>query len=197
MLKTALVVLAAGKASRMGAVKQLLKIDGKPMVKSILETSLETACYPIVAVLGAHKKGIQDEIKDLPITVIENPNFEEGIGSSIVCGLIGAYMTSKEIDAIIFLTADQPQISKNHIEKLIVTAENSNKNIVSSKFYGGFGIPALFKRFYFEEILTLKGDAGAKKLILKYKEDVVFVDFQDGNLDLDTPEDYQNYLNLN
>jgi molybdenum cofactor cytidylyltransferase len=197
MLKTAIVVLAAGKSTRMGSPKQLLNLFGKSMIVSILDTVLKTECYPVVAVLGANGIKISKEIEKMPITVIDNPNFESGMASSIVSGLIGAYMTSKEIDSIIFITSDQPQITPSHIQNLIEKAENSNKNIIASKFTGGFGIPALFKKPLFEEILDLKGDNGAKKLIMKFKESVDFVDFKDGNLDLDTMEDYNNYLSLN
>ncbi|MEZ4904637.1 MAG: NTP transferase domain-containing protein [Spirosomataceae bacterium] len=95
--------MAAGASKRMGSPKQLLAIDGKSLVRRTSEIALATECYPVVLVIGAHKAQIAPEIIDLPLTVIDNQMWHEGMASSLKIGLAGMYMTYKDIDAVIML----------------------------------------------------------------------------------------------
>ena len=115
-------------------------------------------------------------------------------------GLAGSYMTFKELESIIFLTADMPLISAELIQKMIIKAEevseisNDTPDIVACKYGGQPGIPVLFKRKLFNDLLELSGDNGAKKIILANKEKTSTVDFPEGKIDLDTIEEYRNFL---
>ena len=202
-MNVSIVILAAGASSRMGAPKQLLHIQGKTLIKRITEMTMDTICYPIVVVLGANRAIIRKELERMPITIIDNPQWEQGMSSSIKMGLVGAYMTKKEIDAVIFLTVDMPLVSAELINKMINKASeehngNQKLEIVACKYDGQIGIPALFKRPLFNDLLELKGDQGAKKIIIENKDRTTLIDFPAGKVDLDTIEEYRKFVsNLN
>lgn len=199
-MNVGIIILAAGASSRMGVPKQLLHIDGKSLIKRIAEMAMETPCYPIVVVLGANRDMMRKELERMPITIIDNPQWEKGMSSSIKMGLAGSYMTFKELEAVIFLTADMPLVSVELIQKMINKDEEVSEkmkdtpDIVASSYGGQMGIPVLFKRKLFNDLLELSGDNGAKKIILANKEKTVAVDFPEGIFDLDTMEEYRNFL---
>ena len=194
-MNTAIIILAAGASSRMGAPKQLLLVDGKTLIKRTCDTAMDTPCHPIVLVLGANRNLIRKETERMPITVIDNPQWENGMSSSIKMGLAGAYMTEKAIEAVIFLTVDMPYVSSELINKMIEKAKFDEKiEIVACKYENQMGIPVLFKRSLFTNLLELSGDEGAKKVVVKNKDKVAFIDFPQGKLDLDTAEEYRNFV---
>ncbi len=194
-MNTAIIILAAGASSRMGMPKQLLMHEGKTLIKRVAEMALDTPCHPIVVVLGACKEEIRKEIKKIPLTIIENPNWEDGMSSSIKMGLVGAYMTQKDIDAVIFLTVDMPFVSINLINKMIIEANQSpDSQIVACNYEKNIGIPVLFKRSLFNDLLELKGDEGAKKIVTKNKDKTTLIDFPEGKFDLDTIDEYWNFV---
>lgn len=195
-----IIILAAGTSSRMGVPKQLLLIEGKTLIKRVVEVAIDTSCYPIVTVLGANKELIKKELSKVPITIIDNPQWEKGMSSSIKMGLAGTYMTLKEIDAIIFLTVDMPFVSANLINEMIKKAtENKEISIVACQYENQkgtstLGIPVLFKRDLFNDLLELTGDEGAKKIVLKNKDKTALIDFPEGKIDLDTIDEYRNFV---
>lgn len=194
-MNTAIIILAAGASSRMGAPKQLLLVDGKSLIKRICDTAMDTTCHPIVAVLGANRSLIRKETERMPITVIDNPQWENGMSSSIKMGLAGAYMTEKAIEAAIFLTVDMPYVNAELINKMIQKAESDEKiEIVACKYDNQMGIPVLFKRTLFTDLLELTGDEGAKKVVTKNKDKTAYIDFPEGKLDLDTIDEYRNFV---
>ena len=199
-MNVSIVILAAGGSTRMGAPKQLLHVDGSSLIKRVAEMAMDTPCYPIVVVLGANKELVRKELERMPITLIDNPNWQEGMASSLKMGMVGAYMTFKDLEAVIFLTVDMPFVSADLIENLISKAQENMRNteeqpdIVACRYDGQIGIPVLFKRKLFTELLELKGDTGAKKVIMAHKDKTTMVDFPQGKFDLDTIEEYREFL---
>lgn len=194
-MNVGLVILAAGESSRMGTPKQLLPIFGKSMLKYLIEEAFETKCVPVTVVLGAHKSKIVPELHNMPISIIDNANWATGMGSSIKMGLIGVYMVEKSIDAVIFMTSDMPFVNAEVINKMIQIAdEHPEKSIVAAKYGGTVGIPALFKRAVFEQLLDIKPKAGAKSIIQANKKDTISFNFDLGSVDLDTKQDYFEFL---
>ena len=106
-----------------------------------------------------------------------------------------AYRTEKAIEAVIFLTVDMPYVSTELINKMIEKAKSDEKiEIVACKYQNQMGIPVLFKRSLFTNLLELSGDEGAKKVVIKNKDKTAFIDFPGGELDLDTVEEYRNFV---
>jgi molybdenum cofactor cytidylyltransferase len=194
-MNTGIVILAAGEAKRMGSPKQLLRIEGKTLMRRIAEVCLATQCFPIVVVLGANKEQIKPELAQMPLTIIENPDWKDGMSASLKVGLVGQFLTQKEIEALIFTTADMPYISTNLFDKMIELAtQNPDCEIVACRYENQLGVPVLFKRTLFNAILDLTGDEGAKKIVKANLPKTKVVDFPEGKIDLDTIEDYQNFV---
>ena len=181
----------------MGTPKQLLPIGSKNMIQTLIDEALKTSCYPITVVLGANKAKIVPDLVDMPINLVDNANWESGMASSIKMGLIGSYMIEKNIDSILFLTSDMPYVTSEYIQEIIRKAEETEALIIASKYGGTVGIPALFKREIFTDLLELTGEEGARKLIQQNKEKLALVDFPNGAFDLDTPEDYASFIRRN
>ena len=194
-MNVSLIILAAGASTRMGMPKQLLMIEGKTLIRRVSEMAIDTSCHPIVVILGANKEPIRKEIEKIPLTIIENTKWEDGMSSSIKMGLVGAYLTHRDIDAVIFLTVDMPFVSVELINKMIKKAtEDPDNQIVASFYENQVGIPVLFKRSVFNDLLELKGDEGAKKLVMENKDKTSLIDFPKGKFDLDTIDEYWNFV---
>lgn len=95
------------------------------------------------------------------------------------------------LDAVIFIACDQPYITPELLQELMDAYQDSRKDIVASSYAGTAGIPALFGKPFFDWLLALKGDEGAKKIIMQNPDGVAVVDFPQGNIDIDTQADYQ------
>ena len=194
-MEVGIIILAAGESKRMGMPKQLLDVNGESMLLNIINSALATSCYPVTVVVGAHKKAIVPELKDLPINIVDNPQWQTGMASSVKMGLVGSYLLSKTMEAVIISTSDMPEVSASVLKALINKAKDTNANIITSKYKGVMGVPALIKRAVFEELLNLEGDQGARQIFKKFKNELEYVEFEGGAIDLDTQEDYFNYLN--
>lgn len=193
MEKIGIIILAAGESKRMGFPKQLLNIEGISLIRRTAEVALATDCYPVVLVIGAHKAQLAHEIIDLPLTVIDNQMWHEGMASSVKMGLAGLYMTYKDVEAVIMLVCDQPYISVSLLERMIEIYRTKKPPIVACKYEDQVGVPALFDRKLFEELLSLTGDKGAKPVLMNHLDEAYLLTFEAGSIDLDTPEDYKNF----
>lgn len=194
-MNVGLVILAAGASIRMGTPKQILPIFGKPMIIHLIDEAFKTNCHPVTVVLGANKEKIVPVLEGIPVTLVDNPFWASGMGSSVRMGLVGSYLLTKGIEALIFITSDMPYVNADLLNELIKLAEsNDDKTIVATKYAGTLGIPVLFKKPHFEEILELNGQFGAKQIIEKHKSKVLELAFENGKTDLDTKEDYYEFL---
>lgn len=190
----AAVILAAGASTRMGTPKQLLLYQGQSLLRRVIETAIAAHCSPIFVVLGAYSAQIRCEIKDLPVQVVENPEWQTGMGSSIRHGIQALIETSPLVEATILLLCDQPFVSTPTIHQLASVYRATNSPIIASAYQNTIGVPALFHSTLFLELTGLTQAEGAKKVIQRHINSVVTVEFPQGAIDLDTPEDYQQFL---
>ena len=186
-----IIILAAGESKRMGSPKQFLDIEGKSLIRRTAEVALATDCYPVVLVIGANKTQIAPEIIDLPLTVIDNPMWHEGMSSSVKIGMAGMYMTYKDVEAVIILVCDQPYLSVSLLDRMVEIYHKKKPPVVACKYGDQVGVPALFDRKLFEELLTLTGDKGAKPVLMNHLDEAHLIMFEAGSVDLDTQEDYE------
>jgi molybdenum cofactor cytidylyltransferase len=119
-----------------------------------------------------------------------NPHWQSGLGSSIVVGVRHAMNLAPELDAMALVTCDQPFVTAAVFTQLIQLRLTSGKPIVVSAYAETIGIPALFDRSCFPDVLRLQGDSGAKGIILARPQDVASFDFPAGHIDIDTAMDY-------
>lgn len=193
-LHCAIVILAAGQSSRLGEAKQLLPYKGKSLLVQAVDTAVATGLQPVVVVLGARNETVGKELKEKEVVIALNEEWEEGMGSSLRCGLLKAQQVAPETNAVIFMVCDQPYVSPDLLVQLIKTSEATLKPIVASSYGEQSGTPALFSSKLFPALLEIKGDTGARKLIKQYAEEVATIPFPEGSIDIDTPSDYQTLL---
>jgi molybdenum cofactor cytidylyltransferase len=190
---TAIIILAAGKSSRLGQPKQLLPFKGKSLLSHCIETAKKVSEHVLV-ITGAEKIRIESEIKNSAVTVVHNPEWEEGMASSIRKGLSYTMENLKHVTSLIFMVCDQPFVTTGLLQNLIKENQETSKSIVASYYSEIAGTPVLFNQSIFPELLELTGDIGARKIIAKHKDRLATVPFPLGNVDMDTADDYRKLL---
>lgn len=192
-METGILIIAAGNSSRLGEPKQLLKFKGKTLLRNVVEEAIKVS-DSVIVVTGSNHSQISKEIEDLKVIIIENINWNEGMGSSIKIGISQLLNEFPEVQNIIVSVCDQPFIESAVFSDLIQMQKDSHKGIVASKYSDTLGTPVLFTKKYFEELSKLSGQEGAKKMIQKFKDDIAEINFEKGAIDIDTQSDYQKLM---
>lgn len=189
-----IIILAAGASSRMGQSKQLLPIQGTTLLERIVTTAQALKPSHTVVVLGANEKQHAAILKNTNVQSIVNPAWQNGMGSSLKTGLQHLLSISRTTDAIIILVCDQPAVTTVYLESIVGQYKTSGKAIIASFYSGSPGVPALFDQTIFPELLNMDDAHGAKKIIQKHEALTELIPFPEGSIDLDTPEDYHNFV---
>jgi molybdenum cofactor cytidylyltransferase len=192
--RTAGIILAAGESTRFGAPKQLLEWKGKSFVRQVAETALQSGLEPVVVVTGFHTADVEAALGGLPVTIIRNPNYQQGQGTSIRAGVNSL---SDRVGAAIFLLADQPQIPVGVIRALVEShGQNMQAILAPLVLEDRRANPVLFDRDTFADLMQLKGDVGGRGIFDKHR--VEYLPWHDPILllDVDQPQDYQKLKEL-
>lgn len=193
--KIAVLILAAGEASRMQRPKQLLPWKETTLLNHTIETVSNLKNASCFVVLGAYKDAILSSITDSSVSILYNENWREGMGTSISFG-ITTIQSYGDFDAILIVLADQPLVTTSYLENLVQIYTSSNKGIVASKYEDHkLGVPVVFDARYFKDLVKLKGDKGAKGILKAYQDDVYALEALDVVGDIDTPEAYERLYN--
>ena len=185
-----IVLLAAGKSSRLHQPKQLLIFEGSSLVKRAAKTALEIT-DKVIVVTGAFGEKVAEELNGLPIRITYNKDFEEGIASSIRGGLSFLIQSFGDLKGVIFIVCDQPYLNSSLLNRFIHKIVETGSTIVAAAYAGTIGIPVLFTKKFFPLFLELQGDHGAKKIIRENIGEVYTIDFPQGEIDIDTLDDYE------
>jgi molybdenum cofactor cytidylyltransferase len=192
-----LVLLAAGASNRLGnSPKQLLEFRGKTLIRRAAENALASTCGNICVVLGAYAEKIKREIDGLPIEIVVNENWQSGMSSSLKYGLEKLLEAAPNLSAVVVMLADQPLIDSTIINRLIEVFSETQNPIIAGEYAETVGVPAIFARSLFDELLNLSADAGAKRIIKKYAASAGKIPVPEAAFDIDTREDYENLLRL-
>lgn len=192
--KIGIVLLAAGSAERMQKNKLLLNIGKKTLLENAVVAAQNTSARTTILVLGANENENRNAIKSYKVETVINENWKKGIGSSIKCGIQKMFSDFQETEAIIISVCDQPYLDKEIFEGLISTYIISGKKIVVSAYRQSIGVPVLYDRAFFNELLNIPDRYGAKKFVIeKADEDIITTfPFPKGEIDIDTIEDIKN-----
>jgi molybdenum cofactor cytidylyltransferase len=189
--KIGAIILAAGGSRRLGKPKQLVRYAGKTLVRRIIEATESVPCSPVVLVLGSQAAEISREADGTLCLIASNPDWQTGMGTSIRAGLRAALAAQPALDALLLVVCDQYVVTTEILQMLVKARMKNNHAIMASEYSGTIGVPAIFDRAYFDELLTLPDDSGAKSIILKNRAYVGSVPFPEGALDIDSLEDVE------
>ncbi|HZZ40188.1 MAG TPA: nucleotidyltransferase family protein [Acidobacteriaceae bacterium] len=187
--RCAAVVLAAGASTRLGKTKQLIRVGGETLLRRTARLALKAGCAPVTAVLGYEAERLRPEVEALGAAVAVNPQWREGMGASLRCGMEALCAREPRPDRVLLLVCDQPRLTVEHVRALLERHAGGGAAITASLYGGRPGVPAVFAEEVFPELLTSAGDRGAREVIRKDARRVQAVAWPDGEVDLDRPED--------
>jgi molybdenum cofactor cytidylyltransferase len=169
----------------MGSSKQLLRWGEETLLGHAIKTAMDSRAGHVYVVLGSNEAAHRKAIEKLPVTIVSNPNWQKGMGSSLKAALAVA---KKASEAVMVMTCDMPFVSSQHLNNIIEHFTKTRQPIVASKYRDAMGVPALFAKESFEELAGIGDEEGARKVIAKHK-DAALVHLESPT-DIDTYEDY-------
>jgi molybdenum cofactor cytidylyltransferase len=185
----AAIILAAGRSTRMGGPNKLLaELGGKPLVRIVTEQALASKAQGVIVVTGHQAEQVEKALQGLNVKFVRNSDFAEGLASSVKAGISAV---PADADGAVICLGDMPLIDAHLIDRLIGTFAPDGGNLIAVPVNDGRrGNPVLWSRRFFNELMTLDGDIGARHLIAKHGEAVaeVPVEGHGAFLDIDTPE---------
>ena len=194
--KVPLILLAAGESKRMGTPKQLLSYKGNSLIRHAATTAIASECTLVIVVLGANSDRISAELTDLPVQITYNTQWQQGISASIATGIKALLEKNLNFDAVIVALADQPLITASVYNRLIERYYQNEVKAVASNYSNTIGVPALFDRTLIPKLLEMKHQGGAKQLLKRYSDRALNLDLPEAAIDIDTPTDYQQLLEM-
>lgn len=187
-MKIAGLLLAAGQSTRMGQPKQLLDWKGRPLVAHIATAALASQLAGLTVVVGAAEAQVRAALRDLPVQIVTNPAYAEGIGASLAVGLRAL---PADADAAMVLLVDQPLVTARLINELVEVYRAAPAALALVPVYRGQrGNPVIVAAGLFAELQTLRGDTGARAVFNRYADQIVWHETNDPAIitDADTPE---------
>jgi molybdenum cofactor cytidylyltransferase len=185
----AAVILAAGRSTRMGGPNKLLaELGGKPLVRIVTEQALASKAEGVIVVTGHQADQVEKELAGLKVKFVRNPDFADGLASSVKAGIAAV---PNAADGAVVCLGDMPLIDARLIDRLIEAFAPERGNLIAVPVSDGRrGNPVLWSRRFFNELMTLDGDTGARHLIARHGEAVaeVAVEGHGAFLDIDTPQ---------
>jgi molybdenum cofactor cytidylyltransferase len=194
ILHPAIILLAAGQSRRLGRPKQLLERAGESLLTKTVNAALGIEDIPVVVVLGAHAERMMPLLIDPRLVVVQNPDWPEGMASSVRCGLTVTRNRFSDTDGILVIVCDQPGLDTLALQRLIELQRNTGLPAAAASYAGRLGTPAIFHARLFADLMKLSGDRGARQLLQDLGPDVAVLPFEEGALDIDTEEDYQRWI---
>lgn len=190
----AILILAAGASSRLGQPKQQLLIDGSPLLIRTVATALESNIGKVYVVIGNGEETHRKLMDEHHVEIVFNPDWEKGMGSSLKAGVNFILTQNGSLKGILVMVCDQPLITSTHLQQLTHALKQTKSDIVASYYSGTAGVPALFSKTLFHELQLIADTEGAKKIIQRNLPKTTTLPFEDGAVDIDTPEDYERLL---
>jgi len=182
----------------MGAPKQLLPWGDSTLLGHAVETASQLPCNKVAVVLGANSEEVKEAIMDDAILVFEHVQWEDGLGTSIAWGIGQLLKMTPEMDGVLILLADQPLVTPSYLKSIIHEFEAGKEQIIATSYNEKKqGVPALFDVIYFNELMALKGDKGAKEILQKHIAQVQLFSAEGQLSDIDTLEDYRTLYTAN
>lgn len=173
----------------MGELKQLMPLGEGTIIEQAIDNLLDSGVDETIVVLGHKAEEIKRVIATKPVKITVNPNYGQGMSTSIIAGL---NLVSSQAQAVMLALGDQPLVDSQTINRLIAEFHSHDKGIAVPTYKGKRGNPVVFAIKYKPELLELKGDIGGREIIKRHPDDIleVAVDSESVITDIDTEEDY-------
>ena len=186
------ILLAAGPSSRLGQAKQLVQCKGQSLVRKSVRLLQSLEPGEIIVVTGCESERVEQEIADLPVEVIYNRRWEQGMGASIACG---ARQAVKSADGVLLMVCDQWLLEADDLSRLVSAWLSDISRIYVACWFEGkahvSGPPVLFPRKLIRELQYVHENRGARQVIDHHMDMVEFVTMENAAFDVDRPEDLE------
>jgi molybdenum cofactor cytidylyltransferase len=190
MEKIAVIILAAGPSSRLGRPKQLLELEGQSLIERALDAANGTGGEPVIVVVGANYGQIVTRIRNSRAEIVRNVSWKNGLGSSIRAGIKRLLKKDPAASAVLLMVGDQPLVRAGHLRRLIDFRRRTGKHLVCSRYAETVGVPAVFGREFFGELMRL-GKRGAKRLLLSHSDQCAQITLPEAEIDIDEDADIE------
>ena len=180
------IVLAAGASTRFGSAKQLVRLAGRPLLHTVVTRASEVTGNALIVVLGSGAAQLAPLLKHSPGSVVINQEWREGLASSIRAGVA---RLPAACSAVMLLLADQAAVTAEDLKRLAGSWRKQPQHMAAALYSGSCGAPAIFPRSSFRSLSELRGDTGARALLVRNPDRVVRVPMPSAAVDVDTPED--------
>jgi molybdenum cofactor cytidylyltransferase len=180
------IVLAAGEATRFGSAKQLVRIGDRPLLSLIAGRTAEVVGHAFIVVLGARAAEIAPLLRHSAGSLVVNRDWRDGLASSIRAGVS---RLPSSCDGVMLVLADQACVTADDLRRLAGAWRREPLSVAAALYAGTIGVPAIFPRHLFGELLDLKGDTGARALLRRHGDRLVKVPMESAAFDFDTPDD--------
>lgn len=186
----AAVILAAGAGTRMGRIKQLLPYRDGTLLQHAIKQAAGAGFSPLLVVVGAEADAVSRSIAELPVEIVVNECWQNGMGSSIAAGVRRLQDSELDPDAIAVLLSDQPLVEAKHLTAMRHLLDQTNLQIVAAEYNGMAGVPALFRRELFSFLTSLPGEAGARHLLRSSGLKIATFPLPEAAADIDTAAEF-------
>lgn len=183
------ILLAAGTSSRMGRNKMLFELNGESVLRGAARRALAAGLSPLLVVLGHEVEKSRPELNGLPCQIVINPNYEQGINSSLKAGISAV---PAEAQAAVVMLADMPFVTPEMLTGLIERYRSSEAPLVISDYEGVNAPPMLYDRGLFEELLAMTGEGCGRQVVKRHRDEAEVLAWSPSALaDIDVPEDFE------
>lgn len=192
--RTAGLILAAGNSSRFGGLKQLASVDGDPLLARVIRAALASSLDNTILVLGFEAEKIAGQLKDVlahpALSVVTNHAWSQGMATSLRAGMA---RIDRSFDAVMILLGDFPYLDARIIDLVLDAFRNADKGICLPVQEGQWGHPVCISSRYFDALMQVEGDQGAREIIRKNWSDVYQFPIQENGsfLDIDSKQDLE------
>jgi molybdenum cofactor cytidylyltransferase len=182
------ILLAAGTSSRMGSNKMLFELNGESVLRGAARRALAAGLSPLLVVLGHEAEKAARELDGLPCRTVVNPNYEQGINSSLKTGVLAL---PADVGAAMVMLADMPFVTAEMISSMIERYRMTEAPLVISDYEGINAPPMLYDRSLFADLLAMTGEGCGRQVVKRHREEAEVLLWPAAALaDLDVPEDY-------
>ncbi len=182
-------VLAAGGSSRYGRCKQLVEINGSSLVR--LAVDKLSSLFPpdrIIVVVGANSEAVAQAVSDLPVKMVLNEDWQQGLASSLKAGLNSVRLDCR---AVLVTLCDQALVTEDHLRSLLYLWLANSSEIIASSYANTIGTPAVIPAGFYPKVQTLEGDEGAKSILKNNTGRIRTLPIPEAEFDLDVPSDLE------